>query len=465
MANVKLTRLKIEKYRNVAPGTELVFNDTFNIPLGQNGTGKTTLLDLIAMVVKSDFATLKDEEFSFEFELCFPSAVVASARIENRYRKREGTTTKTVGLWSVNMSNVMGEKLEWECSVAVGFKAEVSFPMFTFWGNSHNSSVQVGTSNPLDTTEDFTIPLFSESLMSFIFALSFALSSSNFLSPNPPIEQDLQRRSAIVAAALGASAQTQLNLRQNAGRFDEALGGFDAITGSNSGPRGGDLLNAGLIIIREKEQVEPIWFFVPEEVREHSTQQATLTVRPEGVRLNHSELPFLQNVVKIFNAKSADILLHLIKKEVSEGREKASYSNFEFIVTLDDGTAIRHDLLSYGQKRLLSFFYYVAAIRDIVIADELVNGLHYDWIEACLREIGDRQSFLTSQNPLLLDFLEFESAEQVKRTFILCRTEKRDGKSFMVWSNMSDETAETFFRAYKTEALQVNEILRSRGLW
>jgi hypothetical protein len=121
--------------------------------------------------------------------------------------------------------------------------------------------------------------------------------------------------------------------------------------------------------------------------------------------------------------------------------------------------------MSYGLKRLLSFFYYAAASPDIVIADELVNGLHYEWIEACLKEIQGRQSFLTSQNPILLDMLPFESAEEVQKTFLLCSHEMDDGHGQMVWRNMTDESAAAFFRAYETQALQVSEILRLNDLW
>ena len=72
----------------------------------------------------------------------------------------------------------------------------------------------------------------------------------------------------------------------------------------------------------------------------------------------------------------------------------------EAIPTLD------RDLLSYGQKRLLSFYWYLAVRADQpVVADELANGLHYEWIDACVNELSERQSFLATQNPLLMDYL------------------------------------------------------------
>src|SRR6188508_3296367 len=66
---LKLKRLRIDKFRNVTPGTELRFSDGFNVLLGQNGTGKTTLLELISMVVRSNFDKLAREEFAVEYEI------------------------------------------------------------------------------------------------------------------------------------------------------------------------------------------------------------------------------------------------------------------------------------------------------------------------------------------------------------------------------------------------------------
>ncbi|WP_438013724.1 AAA family ATPase [Sorangium sp. So ce315] len=121
--------------------------------------------------------------------------------------------------------------------------------------------------------------------------------------------------------------------------------------------------------------------------------------------------------------------------------------------------------LSYGQKRLLAFLYYLDANPSFVIADELVNGLHHAWIEECMNAIGDRQAFLTSQNPLLLDYLSFESAEQVKESFILCRNQVDGDRERMIWRNMTDDEADMFYRAYQVGIEHVGEILRTRGLW
>jgi len=145
--------------------------------------------------------------------------------------------------------------------------------------------------------------------------------------------------------------------------------------------------------------------------------------------------------------------------------ESIDFGNIRFDLTRRDRSVINHTVLSYGQKRLLSFYYYLACNLACVVADELVNGMHHEWIEACLEDLGERQTFLTSQNPLLLDYLGFGSAEEVRSSFVLCRSELRGDREILHWENMSSEDAEGFFSAYQVGIQHVSEILRTRGLW
>ena len=123
---------------------------------------------------------------------------------------------------------------------------------------------------------------------------------------------------------------------------------------------------------------------------------------------------------------------------------------------------IGHERLSYGQKRLLSLLYYLEASPHHLVADEMVNGLHHEWIEEIVQRIGDRQTFLSSQNPLLLDYMEFDSVDQVSRSFVLCELDELDR---LVWRNMSAEEAASFYSAYEVGIQHVGEILRTKGLW
>jgi hypothetical protein len=105
------------------------------------------------------------------------------------------------------------------------------------------------------------------------------------------------------------------------------------------------------------------------------------------------------------------------------------------------------------------------ACREVMIIDELVNGLHHDWIRSCLDEIGTRQAFLTSQNPLLLDYLEFESPEDVRTGFVLCERVPAQVGSNLRWRNPTQDEAEEFFSAYETGIQRVSDILITKGFW
>src|SRR5690606_12677028 len=79
----KLKRLRIEQYRNVKPGTELRFDDGLNLILGQNASGKTTLLALLSAVCRSAFDGIADEDFVLEYELRSERFTV-TARVAHR---------------------------------------------------------------------------------------------------------------------------------------------------------------------------------------------------------------------------------------------------------------------------------------------------------------------------------------------------------------------------------------------
>jgi hypothetical protein len=178
--------------------------------------------------------------------------------------------------------------------------------------------------------------------------------------------------------------------------------------------------------------------------------------------LDVDAVPFLAKVVAAFEFSGGRLDLRLI---TSAGQVRV-YGEPRFFFTARDGTGFTESALSFGQRRLLSFLYYAACNPDIVVADELVNGLHYEWAKLCLDTISDRQAFLSSQDPLLFDYLTFESVEQVEQSLILCTLDKsEDGKGQFVWRNVPREEAEAFFRSYENGLQHVSEILRAKGLW
>jgi len=455
MEGIRLKRLKIDKYRNVAPGTELVFNDGFNVLLGKNGTGKTTLLRLIAMVVTGTFRHLKDDDFGIEYELVVPGLRIIAA-IRNEPRGELATTASRTDPVPIDTSSLQHEPT-WSCE----------FRILLAEGSSAKDLCTIST-DPLKANLSFEGKDHAIAVQSPFEhnALYHALIRLTDIARKPATFPDDKTRAAglSIVESLASTARLLELTMTNGGRFDEALGSLDAITRASFHDDAGDIRIA-FLGVQEKDLTTRYSWFIPHQLREVVSTKTPRDLAAGNLRFEHGSLPFLQKAVSTLGVNGAILVVPLDKKEVTGGGNDFLYVGFEFLLTLADGTIISHKHLSYGQKRLLSFFYYAACNPDIVIADELVNGLHYEWIAVCLKEIQDRQSFLTSQNPILLDMLPIESAEDVRRSFLLCSNEVRDGRGQMVWKTMSEQSAEGFFRAYETQALQVSEILRANDLW
>ena len=237
--------------------------------------------------------------------------------------------------------------------------------------------------------------------------------------------------------------------------IDESLDLFRAIT-SNESPVGDILIGQQLM-----------WqanLFAPPLISDEMLRKLEVWHQPTkpDYTFKNTDLTVIDTIKNIMGFHAADL-----RVDVAEKRDPATLQlgNFTFRFWWQDDTFITHEQLSYGQKRLLFFFYYLACNTDVVIADELVNGLHHRWIATSVEAIGPRQAFLTSQNPLLLDYIPITSTDEVRRSFVLCRSAPREGPPGWIWENMSEGDAQELYNAYEVGVEHVSEILQSRGLW
>lgn len=404
---VKLKRLKINKYRNVRPGTELRFDDGFNLVLGQNASGKTALLSLISMVCRSVFKEIEHEEFALEYTLA--------------------ANTHTI-------------------QVTVTHQRQTDGPEPRLWDDAYTIRIDDGANDP-------------------------SLISSDDKSSSTPLFMDW----SFIAAALTNRKDSRTSLRSelliacgNAYRFDESLDGFAAMTGRDSLLKGAAAPPPTYFQLREVRVPRGVidvteGAYIPNDLA--NAIQKAFKARSESINVSDAARPLADQIAAALGVKRLEIVPQ-IRERLRNGAESSSISGgFDAYIFRSDGS-VHHDRWSYGQKRLVAFFYFLALNRDVVIADELVNGLHHRWIQACMEAIGDRQAFLTSQNPLLFDYIpDFESAEQVQSRFVTCKTEIVDGVEQLVWQNMPADHARVFYDAYKDELEQVGEILIARGLW
>lgn len=414
MSTVKLKRLKINQYRNVRPGTELHFDDGVNLVLGQNAAGKTTLLSLLSAVSRSVFEELSHEEFDLEYELTSGSFTVL-AQVKHR-RREDAASVDPAGVARL-----------WTGDYAVHIR-----------DSSTNQEITIVSDPAKEGQFRGRVPLVMD--WSFIAAtLSDRGASYGSL------------RSDLFAAA-------------SAFRFDESLESFAAMTGRSSSlksPATPPPAYTSWHSSRSTSITEGA--YVPGDLSRalHRSFQKT----GKDPALEGAEQPLASQMAAAMGAIAVSILPNQRARQRTPHESSFKVDGFTIEVTRGEGQTVHHDLLSYGQKRLVAFFYYLAMNPSIIIADELVNGLHHRWIDACMKAIGERQAFLTSQNPLLFDYVEFDSIEQVQARFITCKSELVDGAEQLVWQNMPRDDAARFYEAYTDEIEQVGEILITRGLW
>ncbi|MEQ1507909.1 MAG: AAA family ATPase [Myxococcota bacterium] len=402
---MRLRRLEIHRFRGVAPGTVLEFTDGINVILGQNGTGKTTLLELISMIVRSNFSSLRGETFSVGFTLEVDDTT-ASVTLEARASTEPVDEKQLLARMRDPSARPESDSASWSYAVEVQDQRIAV--------NSDGITV------PERRIARINLDLFKPGFLDRLNA-AFDLRAVDFPFTMP--------------------------------RFDEALGGFQGVVR----PDRPTLLLFG-------SDGEVVGLLPPGALRRLSERSDPAT--PEELRLTRGDDPLFERVCSVLGV--ADLSVHPRYDRTDE--HVTEYRGFDLIVTLDEAdppTRVQHDYLSFGQKRMLAFLWTLSTIPDgVVIADELVNGLHHQWIEACIAEIGDRQAFLATQNPLLLDFLTFDTVDDVRTTFVLCATTPRpDGRRGWSWRNLSADEASSFFRAHQVGIQHVNEILRTKGLW
>lgn len=414
MPGVKLRHLKIHSYRNVRPGTELRFDGGINLVLGQNASGKTTLLSLLSAVSRSTFTELADEVFDLEFTLDCDDHIVA-AKVSHRRRPTD------------DPPDPADVPALWDDAYTIDITHRPTDELTT-----------IVSSDPTPSQVRGRTPLMME--WSFIAA---ALAGQN-------------PRLTALRNTLFVAAQSF--------RFDESLECFAAATGRESGLRspatppaafaswnssGGTSVSEGA--------------YVPGELSRALNQ--AFKARGHEPALNDAERPLAERLAQVLRARSVAILPNIRERQFTTPHRSYRVEGFTFELTRSDGAVIHHDRLSYGQKRLTAFFYYLAMNPSIVIADELVNGLHHLWIKDCMEAIADRQAFLTSQNPLLFDYVDFASIEQVQACFVTCKSTLVDGAEQLVWQNMTPEHARSFFESYQVGIESPGDILMIRGLW
>ncbi|HVK68492.1 MAG TPA: AAA family ATPase [Polyangium sp.] len=427
-----LRQLEIRHFRNIC-GATLTFDDQRNVIIGPSGSGKTTLLQLIAMAVASNFAGLEREEFSLVYELVSFGGVVRVV-IQNR------GPSDGWGLISPDGAElaipVKTHTLLWTYEITL-----TSSDGTEDWVRANPSEARCGRAGSAEEADIEIVDPFRPYFLGRVFRCIDRFDRRFNEAPTVPmfLHEATSGRSGI----------------RGSSRFDEVLGTFDAMTGRGAPARTVDAIAppAWTVYPRDPSAFPDANASVPDCVLAASRVDATCS------RHGPEHIPFLARALEVLELPNGEMHLGFVARLVG-GSGGVHYDRLGFTLTLPDGVSISHERLSFGQKRVLSFFYHLAVSEDVLLADELSNGLHPAWLAACLASIAPRQAFLTTASPHLFDHLSlsFGSADELARSVVRCR---REG-SKVVFEPLDASAADLVFRVTKARAEGTTELLQAR---
>ncbi len=412
---LKLQWLQVHQFRTVKPGTRLLFSPSLNVLLGDNGTGKSTLLDLAAAVVSSDFTPLRHEALDLEYALAADSGRI-TVRVRNVPSAGEGT-----GGLSMDIT-VAPRDMAWPIVI-------------------HREGQQVRVSREGEASD-----VVHERITPEVGGRLWLVLMSGGIAWVEKTGEGTAAVEPLLAMAREVSALADLR------RFDEGLAHFD------------QLWQAELRLSRRAEGVLATGTGVAsEDLLDGLRKVAAAQWGSSRYVLPSQSVPFLHDAARLLGFTSAEALLSPLETQPQGKYETLTLGHLDLCFVTASGQRLSARQLGYGQKRLVAFLHYLAHARAVVIADEVAHAFHPKQVRALLDQLGGRQALLTSQSPELLDSLTFDSPEEVRSTFVRCRRE--DGTGSLVWENLSPEAAGEVFAAWRAEPRHVGALLQSKGLW
>lgn len=431
---IRLETLHIRKLGNVAPDTKLHFGKRGSLLIGKNGTGKTTLLNIIVASLSTNWGYLQSLGNGFDLTYALtvePRGLPAlrldvtmqkAARVEDR-----SPTSHVIDLLTPSGQLTVSVSRDEQPMVTIGIKGNL-----ITWNQPGGDKQEQAPAPPA------TLPaalFFSNERGEFAFidAQTYALEIIRKIGSISRLDEALITFEGLTEDYLGPNELVKFQFEEGSRIID---GASDHISAA--------LLRAFV----EEQQQSSSNIFSEERIR--SVLLADSTARPQS---------WLADFCRFCNFQEAKLYLSLISS--SEGFTEATYGPLT-ISYKTNGKMLSDRHLSFGQKRLFAALHHFDANPDILVADELVNGMHHRWIGYCVEQLEHRQAFLANQNPLLFDFWPFESVEDVAACFIECRV---DEEGRFAWRNMPRTEAHEFYATYLGGIQHVSSILFTRGYW
>jgi energy-coupling factor transporter ATP-binding protein EcfA2 len=395
-----LRSLTIHRYEQFRDCPRVEFSPDDNLILGVNGSGKTSLLRLLAAVLRWNYDALLGHPFKVEFEQVLDVGTDPPVSIKGRVQYQPDLRA--------NQQQFPGQRIE--RSKYEGFEAQFD----VCDGKNQTFSIKV-----LDSL--------------------LRVMQENLSAKSRPVESWL---ADAVDDELRSTSEPFLHLRERAmttfavhetnvdfAQFTEHIH-YDFQLGYIVGPA---VLLGGFgpaSSIKDRQ-----WFRLVYRIAIRAAEQ---DIRDDGRGVVDQLATLAQtsqwtvdspdlglDLHPLLAALAADRIILRLKIEKVEnvaGDQTLEGRGVEIRVGFPSGMKVVDSRLTFGQKRLIAIG--LGALicgGSPLLVDEIDNGLHPVLVEKTLEFIRGRQTFIASHNKLVVDLLDYESPEDMRRTIHVCR--------------------------------------------
>jgi energy-coupling factor transporter ATP-binding protein EcfA2 len=422
-----LRSLTIHRYEQFRDCPRVEFSPDDNLILGVNGSGKTSLLRLLAAVLRWNYDALLGQPFDIEFEQVFDGVADTSVSIKGRVQnqpslpavkqqspRRSGVRSKYDGFLAHFELRTRDSKIDVEVRDSVLRVAQ--------------DSDELGDGRPVESWLGYDI------------------------------EAELRRSETL---GLSWHCDAVFVVRENEFDFLQLT---EEIPYHYLIPLDDDEMESlePLDIPEHRQWDSLLRRLVGERAAGGADVQAYLL--PRTCNLDDDDPNFDVNpVLQVLDAESMSYRLKIQKTQSMNDRIAFEGKGIEIRVRFPSGTEVIDSLLTFGQKRLLTIA--LGALfcgGSPLLVDEIDNGLHPGLLEKTLELIGGRQTFIASHNKLVIDLLNYENPEDMRRTIHVCRRHP-DGTQHLI--ELSDEQVREVFEKVAVGIMNPSDVLLREGLW